>query len=647
MKYPAKLKTFIASIVVLSTIFAVSSCDYLDVVPDNVATEDDAFSLRNEAEKYLFSIYSYLPRNGDHEYNIGMMAGDELWIPYEKGNVFSFSVEIARGNQRVSQPYQNVWVGSWDGGGPDDNYRIYEGIRLANNFINKLQDPNQVRDMSPAERTQWIGEAQFLKAYFHFYLMRMYGPIPIIDENVSVDASENAVAQTRKPVDEVVEFVVTLLDTAATKLPNVVQDASTELGRITEPIARGVKAKVLLTAASPLFNGNTDFAGFTNDEGTPYFNQEYAASKWQAASDAALEAIERSELNHSLYNFPGSSFELSDTTLTKLSIRQALSDRWNPEIIWGLSNSRTYQLQLHSMMVLDSETIRNNVARGVLSAPLEIARMFYTSNGVPITEDNSLDYTDETEILTAGADHRYNILEGYRTARLNFDREPRFYADLAFDGSTFYKRDSPSNSDENTFHVEAKFGQYAGAPSAFYINSTGYFPKKLIEWTQSFGNSGVSYQAYPWPQMRLAELYLMYAEAENEANGPSPQVYQYMDLVRERAGLEGVVESWSDHSVNPSKPTTKEGLREIIHQERLIELAFEGKRYWDFRRWKTANEELNENITGWNIFGSDAESYYQVSTVYRQEFVAPRDYLWPLQENTLLQNPSLDQNPGW
>lgn len=647
MKLLQKARKAVALLVLTGVAFTLQSCDFLNVVPDNVATTDHAFKLRNEAEKYLFTLYSYLPREGDVQHNVGMLGGDELWIPYETSITDVFPFEIARGNQRSSSPYYNAWNGNYDGAGPGDSYPLFQGIRHCNIFLERIQDPEQVPDLTDLERKRWIGEAEFLKAYFHYYLMRMYGPIPIIEDNIPVSAPEEDVQRPRKPVDEVVSYIVELLDSSAEKLPKMIDDRTTELGRITQPIALGVKAKALLTAASPLFNGNSDFSGFNDEEGTPLISQNYEASKWQAAADAALEAIQAAEENgHELFEFGESSFDLSDTTMTKLSIRQAIAERWNSEVVWGNPNSRTWNLQQYSMAPLDVEHDHNN-AQKILSAPLKMARLFYSENGVPIEEDNTLDFTNETDLRMAGEDEKYNIEEGFETARLNFDREPRFYADLGFDGSTWYKYDSPSNSDENTWVIRAKFGEYSSSTHAFHYNVTGYYIKKFVDWNQTMSSSGASYKDYPWPQLRLADLYLMYAEALNEANGPSPEVYEYLDRVRERAGLAGVEESWENFSVNSSKHTSQEGLREIIQQERMIELAFEGSRFWDLRRWKRASEELNDPITGWNVYGEEAASYYQVTTIYQQEFVAPRDYLWPIDDNTILQNQALKQNPGW
>ncbi|WNH10615.1 RagB/SusD family nutrient uptake outer membrane protein [Thalassobellus suaedae] len=129
-------------------------------------------------------------------------------------------------------------------------------------------------------------------------------------------------------------------------------------------------------------------------------------------------------------------------------------------------------------------------------------------------------------------------------------------------------------------------------------------------------------------ELRLADLYLMYAEALNEVSGPTTEVLQYVDAIRTRAGLEGVATSWQNYSLNPSKYTTKTGMREIIQRERTIELAYEGKNFWDIKRWKKGTREFNQAIKGWNVFGTKEASYYQVLTLYQQRFVAPRDYFY-------------------
>ncbi|WP_265715604.1 RagB/SusD family nutrient uptake outer membrane protein [Sphingobacterium sp. InxBP1] len=630
----------------LSVVLASSSVSckkFLDIVPDNVATIEYAFRLRVEAEKYLFTLYNYLPSEGSLWNNPAFLGGDEIWIPYQT-SISPLAFEIARGNQQISKPYVNYWYGDQDA-----NRGLYQGIRHCNIFIDNMSNPALVPDITASERARWIAEARFLKAYFHFYLLRMYGPVPIMDDDIDVSEPKEVMDVPRNTVDECVEYIVGLLDQAAADLPPQIVDRQRELGRITIPIAKAVKAQVLLLAASPLFNGNADFSSLKNKDGKALFNPTADTKKWELAATAAREAIEVAEANtHALFTFrQAGNLAISDTTLLELKLRQAVCEKFNEEHIWADPNSRSWTIQQNAMPPLTADE-NHNYNRKILSPPLKIAKMFYTKNGVPITEDKTLSFTNDTELRTATGQERFYIEPGFTTARLHFDREPRFYSSLAFDGARWFKYDTPGYSDENSKVVRSKRPDYAGSTHAFHFNETGYFIKKLVDWNQVTTTTGVTYKDYPWPKIRLADLYLMYAEALNEAYGPANETaFQYIDRVRARAGLKGVKESWTTYAKNPGKFTTKEGFRDIIHRERLIELAFEGQRFWDLRRWKTAAVHLNEPITGWNMQGETTAAYYVIRTVFNQRFIAPRDYFWPISENTVIQNLNLVQNYGW
>ena len=129
-------------------------------------------------------------------------------------------------------------------------------------------------------------------------------------------------------------------------------------------------------------------------------------------------------------------------------------------------------------------------------------------------------------------------------------------------------------------------------------------------------------------------------------NGPAADAYQYLDQVRARAGLQGVVTSWSKYSSNPGKPTSKEGLRQIIHQERRIELAFEGQAGWDLRRWKELQDVMSGPIQGWNVFNKTVSGYYQVNLYYQPVF-GLKNYFVPIQDYDMTTNPNLVQSPYW
>lgn len=116
--------------------------------------------------------------------------------------------------------------------------------------------------------------------------------------------------------------------------------------------------------------------------------------------------------------------------------------------------------------------------------------------------------------------------------------------------------------------------------------------------------------------------------------------------MRERAGIPDIEDAWLQYAKDPGKFKTKDGMRAIIHQERLIEFAFEGRRFWDLRRWKTAKNEMNKPIRGWDIEQEDAKNYYRVKVLYNQTF-QNKDYFWPIKEQEMIDNENLVQNPGW
>jgi len=330
-----------------------------------------------------------------------------------------------------------------------------------------------------------------------------------------------------------------------------------------------------------------------------------------------------------------------------MSVRESVSEEWNSEVIWADPNSQSVWIQQLATPLLDPSRPNNAGARRMLAPPLKIAELFYTKNGVPIEEDKTWNYEERYNVKEVTDDQSDNLIKGYKTAYLHFDREKRFYANLGFDGALWYGQGKYDDKDQ--WQVKAKLGQIAGKSGPLH-SVTGYFPKKLVNYRNIIeAGDGGPYTVipYPWPVIRLADLYLIYAEAVNEYYGATDEALVYINKVRERAGLKPVQESWSAYSKNPDKYLTQEGLRDIIHQERLIELANEGQRYWDIRRWKRAIEEFNnEPIQGWDIEQQDENLYYRVRTIYIKKFNR-KDYLWPISENNLLINKKLVQNPGW
>lgn len=618
--------------------------DYLDIVPEGNATMDNAFSNRINSFKFLHTCYSYLP-SWDNGGALGFLAADEHWLmPPGTGSIESRiginGWRIGRGEQNSSAPYFNYWDGA--NGGTD----IFVALRKCNIFLENI---GNVPDVEQMERTRWIAEVQFLKAYYHYFLLSLYGAIPIVDVNIPEDSDIDEVRVYREPFDQVVDYVAALLDTAAVSLPDEVAAPAEEQGRATKAMAKAVKAQLLLLAASPLFNGNADLYNTRDNRGRNLFPTELDNAKWTRAAQACREAIEVAHAaGHALHTMANLPQTVHEPTKVLLDIRGAVTEKWNNEVIWG-STYNSNGLQTQAM----AKHSRGGYwgARSVLGVTLSTVETFYSDNGVPIDEDNgqfwSRNYANRYQyaaVADTGSNKHYFRI-GEETALLHMHREPRFYTSVAFDRGSWYGEGYADDEQTGLAFYRFRAREVSGRNTSEDHSVTGYLNKKVCSFRTALTNTALTHSRYAFPVIRLADLYLMYAEALNESlEAPTADVYYYVDLVRARAGLQGVEQSWASFSTNPSKPATKAGMREIIRTERLNELAGEGRRFWDLRRWK---QPLPRVVRGWNIAGATAEEFYRVTTLYTRPRFDNREFLWPIRLYALLRNPNLVQNPGW
>jgi hypothetical protein len=619
----------------------VSCKKYLDVSPDNVGTLDYAFRNRNEAESYLFSCYSTMQQLNNVIYNAGFTTSAEIIYPNNlTANFFDQSgFNLIRGVQSTGSPVLNYW------GGNVGNVNLFQGLRRCNTMLENIDKPI---DLSEPEKKRWIAEVKFLKAFYHYYLIRMYGPVILIDKSFPIDAPTDSLKRKRSSTDESFAYVVSQLDAAIPDLPASIENQTKEFGRITKFIAMSVKAEVLATAASPLFNGNPDYAGIKDRSGKLLFSAGYDATKWKAAADAAKAAITECEARGlHLNNAPPTTAvsNASDEVKKLLTLQSAVTGKWeqNPELIWALNYGFGYQGFVIPKLTSDAVSMANTYPSN-WAVPIAETELFYTKQGVPINEDKTFDYNGRFTPKAGDDANKHYIKQGYETAQGNLGREPRYYASLAFDGSIWFGNGKLNEDDAPYVQAKGIFAT-AGPKSFNSTNITGIWPKKLANY-QTVMDKTFDVVNYQLPIIRLSGLYLLYAEALNEAEGPSAEVYKYIDMVRTRAGLQGVQASWTAYSTNPGKATGKDGLRQIIHQERRIELAFEGQIGWDLRRWKELQEVLSKPLQGWNINEGSSAAYYRPSTVLIPVF-GVKDYLFPIATQDIIINENLTQNPYW
>jgi hypothetical protein len=639
---------------------------YLDVVPDDVATMEHAFSTRNTTQRFLMTCYWYLPNLTSYGNNPAFIGGDELWwcIDAESMNTNDVAY-LAKGLQNINDPYLNFWDGKRSG------KNLFVAIRDCNIF---LENAHTATDIEEEERSQWIAEVKFLKAYFHFYLLQLYGPIPIIRENLPVNSTSEEVRVYREPVDEVVDYIVELLDEAMPDLLLNVNDTRTsDAGRITRPVAASIKAKALTLAASPLFNGTENEPSqfsLVDNRGVELFPQTYQVEKWTRAAEAIREAIEMShQAGHRFYIYQsiGPNITMSETTRLKCELRGAITEKFNSEIIWP-STASTNGMQ--EKAAANFGTFTSNFYPSEIGPTIKVVEEFYTKNGIPINEDQQwINWVGEnfvqryehrvvsTEagsgidgISSLSEDHKYYIGSNQSTAKLHFYREPRFYAWVGFDRGIWEMNGQTEES--ASWVIQARGGEAQGEMGTQRHNTCGYFTKKLVnmETVKNSNNSNLNYVQYTYPIVRLSDLYLLYSEALNESKStPDTEVYRWIDSVRLRAGLEPVVQSYDKYAI-PSmknKPLRKDGMRDIIKRERLIELSFESQRLFDLLRWKDAMQYLNEPVRGWNYSGATPDAYYTLTTYWDQRVFNSRDYFWPVRLESLQINSNLKQNPGW
>lgn len=634
----------------LIVIFA-CGCDYLDIVPDNLATVEMAFNTRKSAEQFLATCYSYVPEHANVVENFALVAGDEIWYYAEQDYYMNntTSLRLAKNMQNVNDPYCNFWEGKRGG------VNMFIAIRDCNIFLESLHD---IPGLEMSEMQQWIAEVQVLKAYFHFVMLRMYGPIPIIDTNLPVDVSPEETRISRKPVDDVVAYIVSQLDEAINSeaLLEKIQYVQSDYGRITLPAAKAIKAQVLTLAASDLFNGNADMAGFTDNEGNQLVSTQFDPEKWVAARDACKDAIETAEANgHALYEFKDllPIGEVDPVVRHELTLRNTITERFSRELIWGIGPNWVNDLQIWCQPRFTSHHAADfNRAKKSHAPTLNAVESFYTAHGIPIEEDKTWDYANRYDTVKIkgklATDHKYTLQSDYTTARLHTYREPRFYAFVGFDGGKWFSLETAD--DDQIPSLNARVGQLSGRNGLELWSVTGYFTKKLVNYQNVITEATTQIIEYTFPIVRLSDLYLMYAEALNETKTvPDDEVYEYIQRVRNKAGLDNggsLVDTWQAYSRVPDKPKTQAGMRSIIRQERMIELAFEGPRYWDLRRWKLAGTYFSKPIRGWNVYAADEVGFYQVRNIYFRDFLK-KDYLWPISQNELLRNPSLVQSPEW
>jgi hypothetical protein len=601
-------------IIIIIAIILASCNDYLDITPDDATTKtlEDIFADKTYAERYLATSYAYLPCETDFNDNDALNpfvgASDEMNITW----TYTLSNKINTGswNPRV---VEEGGVAMWQ--------RFWIPIRQLNVFLENIGST----PMDNAERDLWIGEAHFLRAFFHFLLLRNHGPIPIVDLSIAVDG--DLISFERAPFDECVQFIVDDCDKAInSNIPIKYLNAdnsviTSKYGRATKVAATALKSRVLLYAASDLFNGNPDYVDFANHDGTKLFSGK-DETKWQKAADAAKACIDLAE-NSGQYGL-----YYSASSDPRNNYAEIFRVNWNKEVLYARNRGSDADDNWHHEMCLSPNGMGGWSG---LCPTQEIVDAYQMADGsTPILGYNP----DGSPIINSASGYKENgfsTIEGKyhpdNTSYMYVNREPRFYASINFSGQQWRWR-------RIEFYHTGRDGNSSGGPD---YTSTGYLMRKTSdEGVDLPTRTGLTKET--WIYFRLGEIYLNYAEALNEARGPVADVHKYVNLIRHRAGLPNLESS-----------LTKEGMRERIRHERRIELAFETHRYFDCRRWKISEEVDNKNFYRLSINQGNSLTD---QAFFRREFMEKRifekkHYLWPIPDSDIQKLKYLKQSPFW
>lgn len=497
---------------------------------------------------------------------------------------------------------------------------LYQLIRQANVFLEKARViPASGTDADKLDKEEFdklTTNVKFMRAYYHYLLFEQYGPIPIVTKSFQVTED---VDLPRNTVDEVLEFVTRELDEVIPLLPqHPIQDEQFRANP-TKGVALAVKTKLWMYGASPLFNGGfAEALTITGSEGKQLFPTK-DPNKWNVALKAAKEFIDYARVNgHKLYVAHVDGKEDPNQSVYELF------QKYNDEIIWATPNNGWGGM--NGDRFERRATPRSEPhGLGSTSVVQELVDDFYMKDGMPIEKT---DFLPKSPLYK---EEGFSDYDGVQVYNMYLNREPRFYNTVFFAGRRWHISNRPIN-----FYVGSANDRSGQAP----LN--GYLLYKRFNRRVYLNNPGVPSVFRPSIVFRLAEFYLLYAEALNEVEPGNADVLKYVNMVRNRAGIPNLEE------INPGIAGNKHLQKEAIQRESRIELATEGQRYFDVRRWMIAEQE--EGRQGGDFHGmdmnGDAETFF-TRTKFQTRVFNRKMYLYPIPFTEIQKSKKLVQNPGW
>ena len=627
--------------------------DFFESIPGTQFGLDETFGSKQRTEQYLNNVYNYVREVTDAIH------------PDKLGGIFTEA--SLEGANRWNKTYAEWTNGSFNSASDQASEyfsKYYQAIAKASTFI---QNVDKCQEATASMRGKWKAEARALRAYYYFELFRLYGPVPLIGEQpISLDASLDELIKERNSVDECVDFIAGELQTAIDSGDLLQKAGKANLGRMDVATCLALKAKLYLYWASPLFNGNTDYASVKNDDGKQLFPQSADNAKWTTAK-AAYEKF--------LTFASGQGYKLTEVyTDGKLdpyascrAIGEFFTTTWEAadELIFvKLRDAYDYTYWTCPKFTTYDDT--GVTGGGGFYPTQEMVDMFFTRDGIPVEiaaagvpgendfvgeevyydpDNASRLFYNSTTYTEKGANVRSRVLKQWK------NREPRFYVNVTYNGSIWLNEGKYDEKMRTDFTNGAN-GTCGKSKASGDCPDSGYLIRRGAKASNNNGSKHFS------PVLRLAHMYLGYAEVLCMC-GNLDNALVYLNKIRARAGIPEY--SFATVAGKVACPKSQSDLLNRIRRERIVELAFEWNRFFDVRRWKVAEGQndpehwiyppYHTGGEGGNVHGMNMDKDYPqffARTVFENRVAfSKKQYFMPIPYDDIRRIPALVQNYGW
>ncbi|MBB2151679.1 RagB/SusD family nutrient uptake outer membrane protein [Pedobacter gandavensis] len=466
---------------------------------------------------------------------------------------------------------------------------LYTGIRMVNIYLKNVDNAPLSANLKAKSKM----EARFLRAYFYHFLLKFYGGVQLVGDDVKGLSDENV--NPRASFEATVNYIVSELDAVAAQLP--LKNQGLDYGRVTKGAALALKARVLLSAASPLFNGGSFATDASVIPLTAYPTAD--ASRWQKAMEASKAVM---DLNQ---------YQLVEDNITRPGngFYKMFLDRVNSEAI--------FQRMLGNNKLFESNWLPPTRGGTFLIYPSQqLVDAFPMKNGKLKGDPGS----------------------GFDAANPYANRDPRLDYTVIYNGAMYF--DGRVNAMAPVFTYVGAAQDGIQAATANTATNTGYYCRKMCD-ELIYGNSNANAQRCQ-PLIRYAEVLLNYAEAANESGQTNTALDQLIAL-RKRAGIL----AGADFRYGIPSTMSQIDARSLIQNERFIELAFEEQRYFDLRRWRLGADYDGKFLKGMRVTKTGNNYTYAEINVRTARYFKVNSYLFPIPVAEISINREMKQNPGW